>query len=106
MQNIIIKTEQIAVEYLSGLGFGREQIAPLLSQARKDMEAEFARLEMLRHAPSPDAEALDRSLHAIKGLLFNLGNHELAEKLEALRHEEDLQRMLPELERVLREAAQ
>ena len=106
MQNIISKTERIAVEYLTGLGFSREQVTPLLDQARKDMEEEFGRLEMLRHAPVPDSEALDRSLHAIKGLLFNLGNHELAEKLEALRHEEDLQRMLPELERVLREAAQ
>jgi hypothetical protein len=105
MRNIIIKTEQIAVEYLTGLGFGREQVAPLLEQARRDMEEEFSRLEMLRHAPSPDPEALDRSLHAIKGLLFNLGNHDLAEKLEALRHEEDLGRMLPELDRVLREAA-
>jgi hypothetical protein len=106
MQSIIDKTEIIAVEYLSGLGFGREQIAPLLAQARKDREEEFARLEMLRSEPAPDPEALDRVLHAIKGLLFNLGNHDLAEKLEALRHEEDLQRMLPELDRVLREAAQ
>jgi len=105
MQNIIDKTEIIAVEYLTGLGFGREQVEPLIAQARTDLEREFARLESLRRSPHPDAETLDRSLHAIKGLLFNLGNHELAEKLEAIRAEHEVERMLADLKRVLEEAA-
>jgi uncharacterized membrane protein YccC len=106
LNTIIERTEKIAIAYLTGLGFGEEQVAPLMQQARKDLETEFARLEALRHAPQPDAEQLDRSLHAIKGLLFNLGNHDLAERLEALRHEGELNRMLADLDRVLREAAQ
>jgi len=73
LNTIIERTETIAVAYLTGLGFGEEQVAPLMTQARKDLETEFARLDALRHAPDPDPEGLDRSLHAIKGLLFNLG---------------------------------
>jgi len=104
MQKIIDKTEIIAMEYLTGLGFGRDQVEPLIAQARSDLETEFARLESIRRSPSPDAETLDRSLHAIKGLLFNLGNHALAEKLEAIRAEHEVSRMLADLDRVLSEA--
>ncbi len=106
MLNIIIeKTERIGMEYLTGLGFPEDQVKPLLEQARKDLETEFTRLEELRTAPDPNAEKLDKALHAIKGLLFNLGNHELAERLEAIRHEQDVDRMLRDLDTVLREAA-
>jgi hypothetical protein len=106
LNTIIERTETIAVAYLTGLGFGEEQVAPLMTQARKDLETEFARLDALRHAPDPDPEGLDRSLHAIKGLLFNLGNHALAERLEAIRREGEVSQMLAELDTVLREAAQ
>jgi hypothetical protein len=105
MQKIIDKTEKIAIEYLTGMGFGEEQVVPLINQAKKDLETEFARLESIQNSPSPEAEALDRSLHALKGLLFNLGNHDLAKKLEAIRAEHDVTRMLSDLDRVLEEAA-
>ena len=105
MKKIIDKTEVIAMEYLMGMGFGRDQVEPLIAQARSDLETEFARLESIRCSPSPDAQMLDRSLHAIKGLLFNLGNHDLAEKLEAIREEDEVSQMLADLDRVLTEAA-
>jgi len=104
MRSIIDKTEVVALEYLTGLGFEREQVLPLIAQARKDLENEFIKLDAIRQSPNPEEEALDRSLHAIKGLLFNLGHHDLAEKLEAIRGAEDMEHMLADLDRVLAEA--
>jgi hypothetical protein len=104
MRRIVEKTEKIAMEYLTGLGFDRDQVVPLIEQAKKDMVAELIRLDKLRKAEPVDPVALDRSLHALKGLLFNLGNHDLAEKLEAIRHEGDPATMVADLDRVLREA--
>jgi hypothetical protein len=93
------------MEYLTGLGFPADQVQPLIDQARKDMVEELGRLDRLRRADPADPEAMDRSLHALKGLLFNLGDHDLAEKLESLRHEEDIPAMLSKLDRILKEAA-
>ncbi|GEM_PF-1160263 len=104
MQRIILQTERIAREYLIGLGFGEEQIDPLIDQAKKDLYRELARMDRIRRSKAPDIAELDRALHAIKGLLFNLGNHELAEKLEGVRAETDApQKMLSDLDRVLKE---
>jgi hypothetical protein len=93
------------MEYLTGLGFPEDQVIPLIEQAKKDLRTELARMDKIRRSPEPDIEALDRALHAIKGLLFNLGNNDLAEKLEGIRTEKDHPRqMLDDLDRVLKEA--
>ena len=68
------------------------------------MSRELERLETLMEAGTIDWEALDKTLHALKGLLFNLGNHDLAEKLESLRGEEGTDAMIVKLRHVLAEA--
>ncbi len=104
MKRIIEKTENIARTYLAGFGFAEAQIDPLITQAKIDMLREFERLDILMHSEQIDWQALDRTLHALKGLLFNLGNHDLAEKLESLREEEGMETTIQKLRHVLEEA--
>ncbi len=104
MKRIIEKTETMAREYLTGFGFGEAQIEPLIAQAKNDLSREFVRLETLMESESADWEAFDKSLHALQGLLFNLGNHDLAERLETLREEEGVDTVVEKLRSILEEA--
>lgn len=90
MQKLINNTLLNADAYLKDFGFSEEQIAPLLVQAEKDLVNELEKTQRLLREETIDHVALNRALHALKGLLFHLGNHALAEKLAELREEDDV----------------
>jgi len=85
MKKIISETEVIAYDHLKTFGFSEEQVIPLIDRAKKDLHENLTKLEILLHEDTISIDDINNVLHALKGLLFNLGNHELAEKLNEIR---------------------
>jgi len=85
MKKIISETETIAYEHLKAFGFSQEQIIPLIDQAKKDLQENLTKLEILFQEDPISIDEINNNLHAIKGLLFNMGNHELSEKINEIR---------------------
>jgi len=101
MNKIITNTEKIANKYLKDFGFEDTQIVSLLTQARLDLTKELKNLEPLLNTKELDFTAINDSLHALKGLLFNLGNHEVAEQLNDIRSDIREQSVIDELQELL-----
>lgn len=101
MKNIINETEVIAYEYLNAFGFKEEQIVPLIAQGKKDLEENLTKLEILLREENASLVDINNVLHALKGLLFNLGNHELAEKLNEIRSHLESEASLKEISQLL-----
>ena len=80
----------LAQKKMRNIGFSDEQIEQLLTTGRRDLENEFEHLRRLVE-DGGDEEALNRSLHALKGLLLNMGNESLASKFIELRANEDIE---------------
>lgn len=85
MKKIISETEVMAHDYFKAFGFEDEQINLLIMQGKKDLHKELTKLEALLHADPVSLDDINNVLHALKGLLFQLGNHVLAEKLNEVR---------------------
>ncbi len=85
MNKIIDETEVVAYEYLKAFGFSDEQIAPLILQAKKDLIKTLNQLEIALNSDEVSVEEVNNGLHALKGLLFHLGNHALADQLNEVR---------------------
>ncbi len=101
MKKIISETEVIAYDYLKAFGFAEEQIIPLVDQAKKDLQENLTKLEILLHEDTISIDDINHVLHALKGLLFNLGNHELAEKLNEIRSHLESDVALKEISQIL-----
>ncbi len=90
MEKLISKTEEIAVDYLKGFGLKEEQIALLIMQGKKDLRKELKKLDTLLHDDKTSNDDLNNVLHSLTGLLFQLGNHDAANRLiEIKSHLED-----------------
>ena len=85
MEKIISETEVIAFDYLKAFGFTEEQVNTLVLQGKKDLYKELIKLKTLIYADTVSYDDINNILHALKGLLFQLGNHDLAEKLNEIR---------------------
>ena len=101
MKNIISKTEVIAYNYLKDFGFNEEQISSLIVQGRKDLYKELTKLETLLDADTVSLDDINNVLHALKGLLFQLGNHNVAEKLNEIRSYHERKIILKEISELL-----
>ncbi len=102
MKNIINKTEIIAHEYLKGFGFSEDQISSLVIQGKKDLHKELTKLEtMLVDIDTVTLDELNNVLHALKGLLFQMGNHDLAKKFNEIRSNDEQKVVLRELSELL-----
>ena len=101
MKKIISETEVIAYNYLKAFGFEDEQITLLIIQGKKDLHKELTKLETLMHADVVSLDDINDVLHALKGLLFQLGNHELAEKLNEIRSHLDSEVTLKQISQLL-----
>jgi len=87
MKNIIHETEHLAYVYLKGFGFADEQIIPLVELGKKNLSEALEKLKKLLNEEGYSLKDLDNILHAIKGLLLQLGNTQLAQELNAIRLE-------------------
>ncbi len=90
MQKLIDDTTEIARRHFGGFGFSDDQIETLLASGKRDLVKEFNKLKPLLEKEPVDIEAINNSMHALKGLLSNMGNMALADKfIELHRKSED-----------------
>ncbi len=101
MQKIIDQTEKTARNYFSSFGFAEEQISALIATGKKDLQDKLSELETLLDAPETTTEELNSVLHALKGLLFQLGNKEVGEQINEIRSRLDDQAVLDEIRKIL-----
>jgi len=91
--DILVKTAVgRAKAMLGGYGFAEEQIEKLVKQGEIDLRSEGGKLKALLQTPPYDWEKIDSVLHALKGLLMNMGDTETAETFISYRdkiHEGD-----------------
>jgi hypothetical protein len=92
MKHLINETLREADAYLKNFGFTEEQIAPLLVQGEKDLRLQLERTKDILSEEPLDYIAVDQAFHALKGLLFSLGNYAVAEKLMEIRETDDEQK--------------
>ena len=101
MQKIINETEVMAQDYFKAFGFEDEDITLLIAQGKKDLHKELTKLEILLHNDVVSLDEINNVLHALKGLFFQLGNHELAEKLNEIRSHLEREVSLKEISELL-----
>ena len=99
---IIETTLEIAKEKFKKFGFKDEQIAQLVTSGRKDLEQEISNLKEILHSSDIDTKVLNDSLHALKGLLLNMGNNQIADKLIELKNSEDTQLKIEQIKSIFK----
>jgi len=101
MQQLINETEQKAYTFLREFGFEEEELEPVVTKGLQELAAALEKLIELTNDPDQCTdEAVDGLLHGLKGLLFQLGNHDAANKAERLRHTDNMQKIKEWLERI------
>lgn len=101
MKKIINETEITARKYFKDFGFRDEQIETLISKGKKDLNKELTKLDSLLKDNSASLNDINNVLHALKGLIFQLGNHDVAEKLNEIRSHDDRETVLEEISQLL-----
>lgn len=101
MKNIINETEMMAHAYFKDFGFNEDQINTLIAQGKKDLYKELGKLEMLIDNDMEFLDDINNVLHALKGLFFQLGNHEVAEQLDEIREGQNSKDKLKEISELL-----
>jgi len=101
MQTLIDDTLMIARDHFRGFGFEEQQITPLLEAGNRDLTRELQKLQgLLSREPVPHEE-INLSMHALKGLLLNMGNVDAAEKFTELRRQSGDAAVLDEVRALL-----
>jgi hypothetical protein len=100
MSDLINETLNMAFDKFKKFGFKDEQIQQLVESGKKDLEQESQKLIEVLKAPSLDFEMLNKSLHALKGLLLNMGNSDIANKLIELRNGDDSEDKIAEIKKI------
>lgn len=103
MEKVIEETLMIAKEKFSKFGFKEEQIEQLLASGKKDMLSELEKLKALLATEPYDIEEINKSLHALKGLFFNMGNTEAGDIMADLRKESNIAESIGKIKTFLQE---
>ncbi len=82
---LYLKLHCIKYYHLKAFGFSEEQITPLVDRAKKDLQVNLTKLEILLQEDTISINEINNVVHVLKGLLFTLENHELAENLNEVR---------------------
>ena len=101
MYKIISETEVMATAYLKAYGFEDEQISSLITQAKKDLKKTLKQLHEVVYAETLSMIDINNALHALKGLLFHMGNHTLANELDEIRSTFESEKILQKLKFLL-----
>jgi hypothetical protein len=86
MEKLISETMQIARERFMAFGFKETQIEQLLESGKRDLEKEISKLSQLIGEDELNFQEINQSLHAIKGLLYNMGNMDAGDIMVDLRN--------------------
>ena len=79
------QTEEIGRAYFKAFGFTDAQINPLVLVGVKDINSTLDKIEVLLEEEYPSIETLNTLLHALKGLLLQMGNDALGKKINEMR---------------------
>ncbi|WP_041672662.1 hypothetical protein [Sulfurovum sp. NBC37-1] len=101
MEKLITETMLIASEKFQNFGFKKEQIEQLLTSGKRDLEEESEKLKILLDERTPDIEKINQSLHALKGLLYNLGNMEAGDIMADLKNNLDTAKQIEKIKKIL-----
>jgi len=102
MIEIIETTLQLAKEKFGKFGFKEDQINQLISSGRKDLEQEISNLKEILNSNDIDMKVLNDSLHALKGLLLNMGNSTIADKLIELKNSDNTQLKIEQIKSIFK----
>lgn len=89
MEKLLNETMDIALKHFNQFGFENEQVVSLLTSGKRDLTKELGKLQKLLENEPIDVDAINLSLHALKGLFLTMGNTIVADKLNELRQEND-----------------
>ncbi len=90
MQKLLNETKEKAYLFLREFGFEEDELEPVITKGLLDLESAINHLSEVLEKEKPDNEELDGVLHGLKGLLFQLGNHDAANRAERLRYTDNL----------------
>ncbi len=90
MQKLLNETKEKAYLFLREFGFEEDELEPVINKGLIDLENAIHHLSEVVEKENPKDEEVDGVLHGLKGLLFQLGNHDAANKAERLRYTDDL----------------
>ena len=90
MQKLLEETKEKAYLFLREFGFEEDELDPIVKKGLKELQETLTDLSKLLKRTTIAHKDMDDVLHGLKGLLFQLGNHEAANKAEKLRYTEDM----------------
>jgi len=98
---LIDETLQLASKKFADFGFKEEQVEQLLLSGKKDLEKEIEKLRVLIEEDGVDIGRVNDCLHALKGLLYNMGNISAGDKMNELRNEKNSIDEIAEIKKIL-----
>jgi len=101
MKKLLDDVEKIAYESLSAFGFEEEDVLKLVKQAKKDLIINLDKLKVQLNSNPIDKNELSSVLHAIKGLLYQMGDHSRAEQIDEIREDIDSNESVRDIEKLL-----
>ena len=101
VQKLIDESLMIARKNFQGFGFEDAQIEPLLEAGKRDLTRELNTLHNLLNSEPIEVETLNLSLHALKGLLLNMGNMPLADRFNELQSGEETRQVIEDIKALL-----
>jgi len=101
MKKLLEDVEKIAYKSLMEFGFEEEDVLKLVKQAKKDLVNNLNKLELQLNKEPIDRVELSNILHAIKGLLFQMGDHSRAEQINEIREDIDSNESLNNIKNLL-----
>jgi len=101
MKELLADVEEIAYKNLIAFGFEEEDVLKLVEQAKKDLVSNLEKLELQLNSNLVDKIELSNVLHAIKGLLFQMGDHSRAEQINEIREDIDANDSLEDIKNLL-----
>jgi len=101
MNELLEDVEKIAYKSLTAFGFEEEDVIKLVKQAKKDLVSNLEKLKLQLSNNPIDKVELSNVLHAIKGLLFQMGDHSRAEQINEIREDIDSNESLTDIKKLL-----
>jgi len=102
MKQLIEETLKIAKERFISFGFSPSQIEGLLTSAERDLTKVIIELETLITSETASTNEIDRSLHALKGLLYNMGNMEAGDLMIELKNNPDKESVKSRIKEIIK----
>jgi len=102
MEKLIDETLQIAKTRFVSFGFKESQTEALLISAKRDLSKVIVQLEDLMRDDSCDIEQINKSLHALKGLLYNMGNMEAGDQIVELSECMDEEKLKSRIKKIIK----